>query len=131
MSHGLLLLGSNSAPAFIKSKNHYGGKNVLHCSNSQSFGLACHILTQGSNLPVACLSALYTECLLHPLARLVRSSVLKSLLSIETISVQNMVRRTGKSRSEFEGENMKNMFTHYLAELIGSAIKHLKWINLV
>ena len=93
MSHGLLLLGSNSAPAFIKTKNHYEGKNVFHCSNSQSFGLACYILTQGSNLPVAGLSALYTECLLHLLARLVRSSVLKSLLSKETDSAQNMAKK--------------------------------------
>ena len=71
----------------------YDKQKSFHCSNSRSFSLACHILTQGSHLPVAGLSALYTECLLHPLARLVRSSVLKSLLSIETISAQNMAKK--------------------------------------
>ena len=122
MSHGLLLLGSNSAPAFIKSKNHYGGKNVLHCSKSQSFGLACHILTQGSHLPVAGLSALYAGCFLHPSARMVRSSILRFLVSIGSIPAQKHgKKRTGKSRPEFKGENMKNMFA--LLRLCGQNVK--------
>tara|TARA_Y200000002_G_scaffold352326_1_gene330977 strand:- start:35 stop:250 length:216 start_codon:yes stop_codon:yes gene_type:complete len=48
----------------------------------------------------------------------------------DNLSPKHGKKRTGKSRSEFEGENMKNMSTYYLAELLGSAIKHLKWINL-
>ena len=45
---------------------------------------------------------------------MVRSSILRSLVSIGSIPAQKHgKKRTGKSRPEFKGENMKNMFTPY------------------
>ena len=54
---------------------------------------------------------------------MVRSSILRSLVSIGTIPAQKHgKKRTGKSRPEFKGENMKNMFTldnDFVAEILG------------
>ena len=68
-------------------------------------------------------SALYAGCFLHPSARMVRSSILRSLVSLGPIAAQKHgKKRTGKSRPEFKGENMKNMFTiwnDFVAKMLG------------
>ena len=84
----LLLLWLSGNPGIIKTQKLLQPKNVFQFSNSQSFSLACFIQTEGSHLPVARLRALYSGCFLHPSAKMVRSSILRCLVSIGSIPAQ-------------------------------------------